>query len=159
MILAPIASRSCSSGRSAPCRSTSTPTPLTRPTTCSKYRHHLLVPGTYLSPSSPTCCPPCPHRTWPFWPSSVTFWLFVRIHAALLSLAVCGCYPSTPDPCNPKLHSPSTTTDQLRRQCPFAACACFNTDVWRLNSLLCSPCSLPVSLSRLLLLPGRPEET
>lgn len=41
-----VASRSWSSGRSAPCRSTSTPTPLTRPTTCSKYRHRLFVPGT-----------------------------------------------------------------------------------------------------------------
>lgn len=60
-------SRSCSSGRSAPCRSTSTPTPPIRPTTCSKYRHHFLVPGTLtcrrrravaspvLSPQDVTC--------------------------------------------------------------------------------------------------------
>lgn len=46
MISPLVASRSWSSGRSAPCRSTSTPTPLTRPTTCSKYRHRLFVPGT-----------------------------------------------------------------------------------------------------------------
>lgn len=35
--------RSCSSGKSAPCRTTSTPTPPTRPTTCSKYSISLFL--------------------------------------------------------------------------------------------------------------------